>query len=72
MFCYKLRKHVLNNGGGGLGGAKNEGREPRKKEIRDFRGIIGEFWGFYGNFLGIFGKCRDFLGIIEGFYGDFR
>ena len=63
MFCYKLRKHVLNNGGGGLGGAKNEGREPRKKEIRDFRGIIGEFWGFYGNFLGIFWEFSVNVGI---------
>ena len=49
--------------GGGLGGAKNEGREPRKKEIRDFRGIIGEFWGFFGNFLGIFWEFSVNVGI---------
>jgi len=24
-----------------------------------------------GDFMGIFGKCRDFVGIIEGFYGFF-
>ena len=68
MFCYKLRKHVLNNGGGVWGGPKTKEENPGKRKY----GILGEFWGFYGNFLGIFGKCRDFVGIIEGFYGDFR
>ena len=54
--------------GGVWGGPKTKEENPGKRKY----GILGEFWGFYGNFLGIFGKCRDFVGIIEGFYGDFR